>query len=59
VCTCWAPPPKTTPPHAAMCYNVPMCLEAYDCGPGAFMVCEPTDYSNGNGLCQCIKGNPS
>ncbi|GIC85960.1 uncharacterized protein Aud_002319 [Aspergillus udagawae] len=57
-CTCWPPPPKTTPPYAAMCDNVPMCLEAYDCGPGAFMVCEPTDYSNGNGLCQCIKGIP-
>ncbi|KAH1592556.1 hypothetical protein KXX34_003677, partial [Aspergillus fumigatus] len=31
------PPAKTTPPYGAMCDNVPMRLEAYDCGPGAFM----------------------
>ncbi|PKX88853.1 uncharacterized protein P174DRAFT_464602 [Aspergillus novofumigatus IBT 16806] len=59
VCTCLAPPPKTTPPHAAMCYDVQQCLNVYTCASGDTMVCEPTDYSNGNGLCQCIKGNPS
>jgi hypothetical protein len=55
VCSCAAD--QNIPPYGTMCQSLEACLSVYWCASGDTMVCEPRDYSHGEGLCLCVAGS--